>query len=152
MKLRNHAEDLLLSIHSLRSQERSLDGRPLLFIASCFGGLVVAEALNRAAVTSSRYSFVRQACVGVVFLATPFGGTTTTRKAQWLVAYHGLMGENTSLELIKDLDRSNGVLNNPSADFARNSSTEDYYLPTHCFYEMQPSNLPKKRPNCSSPS
>lgn len=102
------------------------------------------QALNSAAMEGSNYSFVRYATVGVVFLGTPFKGTDAHRKAQWLIAYGGLIGEKTSIELIKDLDKNTGVLNDLVDDFARSANTRNYHLPMHCFFETKATNLSKK--------
>ena len=54
------------------------------------------------------------------------------------------MGEKTSEALIKDLDKSTGVLNDLVDDFARSANTKNYHLPMHCFYETKMTNLSKK--------
>jgi hypothetical protein len=92
----------------------------------------------------SNYSFLRHVTVGVVFLGTPFKGTAAHRKAQWLIAYGDLIGEKTSVALIKDLDRSTGVLDDLVQDFARSARTDNYYLPIHCFFETETTNLARK--------
>lgn len=92
----------------------------------------------------SSYSFLRRATVGAVFLGTPFKGTDAHRKAQWLVAYGGLIGEKTSAALIKDLDRNTGVLNNLIDEFALSANMDNYHLPISCFFETKPTNLSKK--------
>ena len=102
------------------------------------------QALNSAAGQGSSYSFVRRVTVGVVFLGTPFKGTAAHTKAQWLTTYSDFRGEKTSFALIKDLDRSTGVLDDIIQEFARSSKTKDYYLPIYCFFETIPTNLSKK--------
>ena len=47
--------------------------RPILFIASCLGGVVLMKALVGAGLI---YQSVRKATRGIVFLATPFRGTS----------------------------------------------------------------------------
>ncbi|KAI0399114.1 hypothetical protein F4802DRAFT_612747 [Xylaria palmicola] len=54
--------------------------RPILFIASCLGGIILMKAL---VVASDEYVSVRNAVRGVVFLATPFGGTSFLEVARW---------------------------------------------------------------------
>ena len=92
----------------------------------------------------NNYSFLRHATVGVVFLGTPFKGTAAHRKAQWLVAYEGLMGENTSVALIKDLDQSTRVLDDLIHSFTLNANTDNYHLRMSCFFETKATNLSKK--------
>ena len=64
------ARRLLLSIRC-----RPGPGRPILFIASCLGGIILAQAMVIAADPSSDYNSLWQATGGIVFLATPFRGT-----------------------------------------------------------------------------
>ncbi|PFH61127.1 hypothetical protein XA68_18134 [Ophiocordyceps unilateralis] len=59
---------------------RTCEDRPILFIASCLGGIVLMKALVMA---NNEYSCVRTATRGVVFLATPFGGTSFQGVAKW---------------------------------------------------------------------
>jgi hypothetical protein len=102
-----------------------------------------------ASAAGKEYSFLRHATVGVAFLGTPFKGTPAERLAQWLVAYEGFMGEQASTTLIKDLKKSTGVLNDLVSQFMRETHQPGYYLPLHCFYEMQSTNLSKKiLPEC----
>ncbi|RWA09894.1 hypothetical protein EKO27_g5209 [Xylaria grammica] len=97
-----HADRLLTLVEA----NYSTSSRPILFIASCFGGLVLAEAIIRAAREGSLYRQVRQSTVGIVFLATPFSGTDAARVASWLAVVQGIMGKDASDELIKDLEKT----------------------------------------------
>ncbi|GAB1317484.1 AB hydrolase-1 domain-containing protein (Fragment) [Madurella fahalii] len=72
--------DTLLSLvaEGLGSQTR-----PIIFVASCFGGLILVEAINRAAQEGSAYRHILLSTVGVVFLATPFYGSDAAKQARW---------------------------------------------------------------------
>lgn len=59
--------------------------RPILFIASCLGGIVLMEALGIADHPDSDYHALRKATRGIVFLATPFRGTSFESVARWAV-------------------------------------------------------------------
>lgn len=65
------ARNLLLDI---RSKLGEID-RPILFIASCLGGIIVTQAVVDAAKQNSDYHSLWRATRGIVFLATPFRGT-----------------------------------------------------------------------------
>ncbi|KAK4233364.1 hypothetical protein C8A03DRAFT_38931 [Achaetomium macrosporum] len=56
------------------------EGRPVLFIASCLGGIILAKALVD---TGGEYQSLRKATRGIVFLATPFRGTSFKDVAAW---------------------------------------------------------------------
>ncbi|KAF7511003.1 hypothetical protein GJ744_005549 [Endocarpon pusillum] len=56
--------------------------RPILFIASCLGGIILVKALVVAG-TGDEYLSLRRATRGIVFLATPFRGTAFQDVANW---------------------------------------------------------------------
>ncbi|KAK3946626.1 P-loop containing nucleoside triphosphate hydrolase protein, partial [Pseudoneurospora amorphoporcata] len=59
--------------------------RPILFIASCLGGIILMRALTTAAdheCATSCYC-LRKATRGIIFLATPFRGTSFQEVAHW---------------------------------------------------------------------
>jgi len=187
LTLQDHAYSFLLDLRAARqkvsfkivsqvwmnsfltnTQEDEAFDRPVVFIASCFGGLVVikacasfpssllvdspsnilafpSQALTIAASAAGQdYSFLRQATVGIAFLGTPFKGSPAQRLAQWLLAFQGFVGESGSGTLLKDLKTSTGVLNDLNDQFMREAHRPYYHLPMHCFYETRPTNLSKK--------
>lgn len=146
LTLHDLAEGLWLDIHARRCQRREPVYRPILFIASCFGGLVIAKALHSAASKTSTYSYLRDATVGIVFLGTPFNGTPMQRQAQWLIAYGNLRREDTSCALVENLaaEETNAHLKELVDDFAISVNSANFSIPIHCFYETQKTNLAKK--------
>ncbi|OBR02171.1 Peptidase C14 [Colletotrichum higginsianum IMI 349063] len=60
--------------------DKQLRNRPILFIASCLGGIVLMKALEMA---YDKYLPVQEATCGVIFLATPFSGTSFEKVAGW---------------------------------------------------------------------
>ncbi|KAH7628218.1 hypothetical protein B0T09DRAFT_290255, partial [Sordaria sp. MPI-SDFR-AT-0083] len=72
--------------------------RPILFIASCLGGIILMRALMTAAndKESENCSRLTTATHGIIFLATPFRGTSFQEVAHW--ADPGL----TAMALIRD--------------------------------------------------
>ncbi|KAK4656327.1 hypothetical protein QC762_0059250 [Podospora pseudocomata] len=67
----------------LRTHDKKKVDRPILFIASCLGGIILAKALVGADYKSSSYYSLRTATRGIIFLATPFGGTSFEDVAIW---------------------------------------------------------------------
>lgn len=63
--------------------------RPILFIASCLGGIILMKALVGAGET---YHSVRRATRGIVFLATPFRGTSFRKVEAWAKRGLGVPG------------------------------------------------------------
>ncbi|KAI1212155.1 armadillo-type protein [Annulohypoxylon truncatum] len=62
-------------------QGRARENRPILFIASCLGGIILIKALDMA---TQEYSSIRTATRGVIFLATPFRGSSFRNIASWV--------------------------------------------------------------------
>lgn len=146
LTLHDLAEGLWLDIHARRCQRREPVYRPILFIASCFGGLVNAKALHSAASKTRTYSYLRDATVGIVFLGTPFNGTPMQRQAQWLIAYGNLRREDTSRALVENLaaEETNAHLKELVDNFAISVNSTNFSILIHCFYETQKTNLAKK--------
>ncbi|KAJ6784046.1 hypothetical protein PWT90_00333 [Aphanocladium album] len=99
-------------------------GRPIVFIASCLGGLVLIMALVHADDKRSRYYRLRESARGIVFLATPFRGTSFQDVAAWaetgLRAKASIQGRvlvdrsSATLDIIRDplpLDRPHSLMN-----------------------------------------
>jgi hypothetical protein len=123
--LLGHADSLLAHTKGIQSSSN----RPIIFVASCFGGLVLAEALTRAAQEGSPYRQVLFSTVGIVFLATPFHGADAHREAQWHVVVAGIMGEQTSDRLVRDLDRRHDFVLQRVQKFAEVANADSLRLP-----------------------
>ncbi|RMZ85744.1 hypothetical protein DV737_g411, partial [Chaetothyriales sp. CBS 132003] len=115
--------------------------RPLIFVASCFGGLILAQAIIRAAQEGSEYRHILQATVGIAFLATPFRGSAAADQAQWQVIVGGIMQEQTSTELIDDLYAHDKHLRQLTRQFAEIARNDTLRLPLFCFYELKSTEL-----------
>ncbi|RKL04917.1 hypothetical protein BFJ70_g17166 [Fusarium oxysporum] len=131
--LLSHADTLLAHI----AETRDVKSRPIIFIASCFGGLVLIEAINRAGQEGSPYRHVLLSTVGIVFLATPFNGADASREARWQVVVGGIMGEDTSDELIKDLERKHDLVHRRVQKFTEIANADAIRLHLYCFFETK---------------
>ncbi|RKK79586.1 hypothetical protein BFJ71_g16170 [Fusarium oxysporum] len=131
--LLSHADTLLAHI----AETRDVNSRPIIFIASCFGGLVLIEAINRAGQEGSPYRHVLLSTVGTVFLATPFNGADASREARWQVVVGGIMGEDTSTELIKDLERKHDLVHRRVQKFTEIANADAIRLHLCCFFETK---------------
>ena len=87
--MKEFARLLLAGIQNMRikymKQPGATENRPILFIASCLGGIILMEALVIADHDQSDYISLRRATGGIVFLATPFRGTAFQDVANWAV-------------------------------------------------------------------
>ncbi len=73
----------------------------------------------------------------MVFLATPFLGSTAATQAQWAVVVNGIMGEQTSNQLIQDLEKSNDFVRQRVQVFSEIANSKSVRLPIHCFFETK---------------
>ncbi|EUC40594.1 hypothetical protein COCMIDRAFT_41092 [Bipolaris oryzae ATCC 44560] len=77
------AEQLL---RALKQQRKDVPFRPLVFIAHCFGGLVVIKALLEAEQYQNEWSGLFASTTGLVFFGTPFRGTEGMNQMEMLEA------------------------------------------------------------------
>ncbi|KLU91741.1 hypothetical protein MAPG_10690 [Magnaporthiopsis poae ATCC 64411] len=134
-----HAEAFL---HQL-SRDRKDSGRveyPLIFVASCFGGLLLIKALLRAANESgASYGAFRpilDSTIAVAFLGTPFSGTSRVAvvAAQARVQNAGGRGGD---ELVRYLG-PDGELDGLVRDFIEHIGKRRFSFKLACFYENYP--------------
>jgi hypothetical protein len=70
-----------------------------------------------------------------VFLATPFRGSDAAKQAQWQVVVGGIMGEETSAQLVDSLNNCDKELRVRTQQFAELARRSSVQLPVYCFYE-----------------
>src|SRR4051812_21340100 len=93
--------------------------------------------MNRAGQEGSRYKDVLRFTVGIAFLATPFRGSDASKQAQWQVVVGGIMGEQTSSQLVEALNSKDKELRKLTQAFAELVRRPSIGLPLYCFYETR---------------
>ncbi|KAF2804502.1 uncharacterized protein BDZ99DRAFT_363154, partial [Mytilinidion resinicola] len=73
-------------LRALRRKREEFPFRPLLFIAHCFGGLVVLKALLEAEQYKSEWPGVFASTTGLIFFGTPFRGAEGMSQMEMLEA------------------------------------------------------------------
>lgn len=120
------------------------EGRPIFFIASCLGGIVLAKALVDA---GEKYLSLRRATRGFVFLATPFRGTSFRDVAALaepgLTVWAWFRGReaNTLLDKVKG---STFDLETLVREFTQLCLDKDHPCLVFTFYEKGKTSLPLK--------
>ncbi|QPC62822.1 hypothetical protein HYE67_005053 [Fusarium culmorum] len=145
-----HADTLLDRIYVNREELSRLQ-IPLIFVASCFSGLLLAQALVRATERyhprGQKYRQVVDFTVGVAFLGTPFLGSWDTgyTVADLRVAVAIESGGEYNRELMEYLRQgtaeSPGPLDALVQRFAEMIHHEDFKFGQVCFYETRHTNL-----------
>ncbi|KAF6809164.1 peptidaseCc14 [Colletotrichum musicola] len=121
--------------------------RPILFVASCLGGIILMKALVMA---SDEYLSVRNATRGIIFLATPFRGTSFEDVARWaepgLRAWASVQGRRVT-SLLDWVNSPTFKLTRLVSEFTQlchNNNHQGFKVLT--FYETSYTNLPAKVP------
>lgn len=128
----------------LRDDGLQEEPRPILFIASCLGGVILSAALVDAANTESDYHRVFRATRGIVFLATPFRGTSFADVANWAevgLRFHAAFKDEKITTLI---DNVKAPLSKIINDFTRIYKSKENPIELVSFYEGKTTSLPKK--------
>ncbi|KAM0799817.1 hypothetical protein BDR22DRAFT_854308 [Usnea florida] len=142
IRIVNVAEIFLSNLRSQRDEEDS-HSRPLVFIGSCFGGLIITKALEIANTHDSIYRKLLLATSGVVFLGSPLQGARAAKAAEWHVMIAGILNRHPSQTLLQDLDGSTRALRETTHRFVKMITTPPLEIMTTCFWETQKSQVLK---------
>ncbi|KAI9844522.1 MAG: hypothetical protein M1838_002149, partial [Thelocarpon superellum] len=129
--------EVLMTVLLDRRRREDILRRPVLFIASSLGGLVVAQAIERASQMEARYKQLLRMTVGVIFLGSPLRGTPYASATKWLTMIAGILGRRPSETLIRDLNGQSGVLDDLLSRFASVAQQPWFRLQIRCFFEMK---------------
>ncbi|MCJ1224820.1 hypothetical protein MMC12_001466 [Toensbergia leucococca] len=140
VRIQDVAEVLLSKLQSQRDKENT-HPRPLIFIASSFGGLIITKALEIANIKGSQYQKLVVATSGVIFLGSPLQGTRAGTAAQWRAMLAGILDETPSQTLLQDLDGGTKVLRDTSDRFVKVITARPMQTMTKCFWESKQSQV-----------
>ncbi|KAI1774254.1 heterokaryon incompatibility protein-domain-containing protein [Hypoxylon cercidicola] len=142
----HHALQLLSSLNITRNNTKT-ETRPIIFVASCFGGLILAKALVEASQQweEKRYGAIVRSTVGVAFLGTPFQGTDKFLHDATLLRIVAAAedGAESSEGLVRYLrhDAERGELDELVHKFVMLKDNPRYKFPVVCFYEQLQTDL-----------
>jgi hypothetical protein len=114
----------------------------MLFIASCFGGLLLLRALILSSLDEN--SKLCQTLAGIIFLATPFQGTSFKRVARWARPFlesWGVVNQREWAPLLKLVEDAAPDIDNLVRDFTSLWKHRMSKCQIFTFYERQNSNL-----------
>ncbi|KAF2235586.1 hypothetical protein EV356DRAFT_575695 [Viridothelium virens] len=130
--LLGHAKTLIRELG-----ERDCNDTPMIFIASCFGGLLLAKAITHASIRFSDEYDVIKNTRGMIFLGTPFSGSDTAKAAEVRARLARAMRSESSDSLIRYVKNPRINLEETVEDFTR--LAKDRKIPLTCFYETRTS-------------
>ncbi|KAK8058997.1 nacht nucleoside triphosphatase [Apiospora phragmitis] len=117
--------------------------RPILFIASCLGGILLMKALL---IADNEYIPVRRATRGIIFLATPFRGTSFKDVANWAelgLRTWAVIRDSKVSKLLQEV-KSTQTLTELVRSFTKLCMTEELDRHLAAFYETGNTSLPRK--------
>ncbi|KAJ5738123.1 hypothetical protein N7493_001278 [Penicillium malachiteum] len=120
---------------------------PIIFVASCLGGVILMKMLAMAA-KGSEYEFVRKATRGFVFLATPFRGTSFESVVLWAKPALKMeaMFKGKKISKLMDFVMPSFELQTLVSDFTSFCHEEHLIDHTYVFYETGKTSLLRKVP------
>jgi hypothetical protein len=110
--------------------------RPILFVASCLGGIILIKALEIDR-TRNKFQDVVKATRGIIFLGTPFYGTSFEDMPSQLVTFWAWLQDQNVTALI-DYTKKSNELNQLVATFLKQRHKDCHMF---AFYETVPTNL-----------
>ncbi|MCJ1424372.1 hypothetical protein MMC29_002260 [Sticta canariensis] len=121
-----------------RARDQKIGERSLIFIGSCFGGIVIAQALERA-YRGPEYEYLLKSTIGVVFLGTPLRGTKTASIAEWVALIRGFLNKETSDTLLQSLRENESSLDTLVHEFSKLAIklAIAHNFQIRCFYETR---------------
>ncbi|OCK73868.1 hypothetical protein K432DRAFT_472063, partial [Lepidopterella palustris CBS 459.81] len=138
LKASTIAVQLLLELHVEREE---FPYRPLIFVAHCFGGLVVLKALRQAFDNTRKWPGIFASTAGLVFFGTPFRGTEGMKQSEMIEAalsrYRPDQIQGESLRILVPGDE----FLQDSVDRFLETRSEPHPAPVACFYETKSSNV-----------
>jgi len=126
---------------ALRRAREEFPFRPLIFIAHCFGGLVVLKTLLEARYHKDEWPGVFDSTTGMVFFGTPFRGSDGLKLSEMLeAARREYEDEQLQTEVLRILEPGNEFLQDLVDNFGKTRSAPNKAQVT-CFYELKASNV-----------
>ncbi|KAH8884294.1 hypothetical protein GQ53DRAFT_797897 [Thozetella sp. PMI_491] len=130
------------------NEQARRESQPILFIASCLGGIILMKALVIAS-TGDEYLSLRRATRGAIFLATPFRGTAFQDIASWAIpslqAWASLRNQAVT-QLLNSVKGSTFELQELVRSFTQLCQDKDHPCQVHTFYEKGKTSLHRKIP------
>ncbi|KAI0103386.1 ARM repeat-containing protein [Nemania sp. FL0031] len=144
--LLGHANTLLEHLCNERNESKT--NNPIIFVASCFGGLLLIKALHRSR-EIDRYDDLLRFTAGAVFLGTPFEGSNERfyDATQLRIAVAVEAGSEVSQEMVRyleNMDKGGATeLQELVRRFGEMAHSREWKFPIVCFHETHETDFTK---------
>ncbi|KAI1390696.1 uncharacterized protein F4822DRAFT_161347 [Hypoxylon trugodes] len=124
-------------VHELR---KDCQGRNIMFIAHCFGGIVIEKTILKALANDSAQDRTLLAHIsGLVFIGTPHRGSTSAGLANIVAAIAAFLNCGHKSSILKTANRDSQMLTDTVREFAKKALRLN--LRIHCFYEEKETDI-----------
>ncbi|KAH8728360.1 hypothetical protein GQ44DRAFT_824189 [Phaeosphaeriaceae sp. PMI808] len=130
-------------LRALKRKRKDISFRPLLFVAHCFGGLVVLKALLEAEQYPSDWPGVFPSTTGLVFFGTPFRGAGGMNQMEMLEAARCEYNDQVQPTALDVLQPGNAYLQEVVDGFLKKMRSQTDKTQIACFYELKASDVGK---------
>ncbi|CAG8973536.1 hypothetical protein HYALB_00002862 [Hymenoscyphus albidus] len=134
------ADRLLISLKRKR-RGPALQSRSLIFVAHCFGGLAVLQALLNAERFPDDWPGIYSATCGIVFLGTPFRGAPGLTLSELLKAVDAEYQDTIQGEILRILEPDDESLLEMVHVFEKIQAKSLQRANIICFFEQKPCNV-----------
>jgi hypothetical protein len=125
----------------MSNQCSSIQSRPLIFIAHCFGGLVVLKALLEAERFPYDWPGIYASTTGIIFLGTPFRGAPGLTQSEMIQAAEALYKDTVQGEILRIYDSGDELLLEMVHIFEKIRDKSSNKAQIVCFFEQKPCNV-----------
>ncbi|KAI1559291.1 NB-ARC multi-domain protein [Pyrenophora tritici-repentis] len=129
-------------LRALKRTRKDVPFRPLMFVAHCFGGLVVLKTLLEAEQYQKDWPGVFLSTTGLIFFGTPFRGAEGMNQMEMLEAarreYHEDQVQPTALEVLQP---GNMYLREVVDSYLKKTRGQTNKIQIACFFELKSSNV-----------
>ncbi|KAF7578891.1 hypothetical protein PtrM4_031310 [Pyrenophora tritici-repentis] len=129
-------------LRALKRTRKDVPFRPLMFVAHCFGGLVVLKTLLEAEQYQKDWPGVFLLTTGLIFFGTPFRGAEGMNQMEMLEAarreYHEDQVQPTALEVLQP---GNMYLREVVDSYLKKTRGQTNKIQIACFFELKSSNV-----------
>jgi len=125
----------LLDALKFERLEPSFRPRPLIFVAHCFGGLVVLKALLQAQRFPEDWPGIYSSVAGIIFLGTPFRGSPQLTQTELIRAAEAKHLDTVQDDVLRILQPDDEMLLDVVSDFTKVQAHSPNKIHVVCFFE-----------------